>query len=129
MKTIITYQCEICKRTTSSEEGALSCEAQGTPDLFPVGLVFGHKFYPGYTFAVSENNPQGHRNEPACWACRPNGTDTLGEHRCGSGGTTELGVIHAADPSLPTFQRLAAWLREQGLPVRYWDGERIVEPA
>ena len=143
MKTIIRYQCEICKREYQSEQAALDCEARGLPPKYPIGCIYGDHsegaFYEGITFAVARNRcnepgGMGHMNVGSSWACRdmwdigmPISGDSLGEETC-AGHQLKLGKYHGnLDPEQPHFKRMVEYLKTLDLPLIYvWDGKKPV---
>lgn len=138
---ITLYACDICRREYGTHEGAAGCELRG---IAPVGearrgVLLGTPevagaFYENLTFAIAEDHgdlSDPHYSSVSLWAARNNGAgDSLGSEKCGSGGGAGL---QGGRPSIsreglthPTAVRLIAWLREEGIPPRVWNGSAIV---
>jgi len=146
MKTRTTYECEICGLTFGDAASAIACEAQGRPDpakRFPVGMILAEHepgaLYRDITFAVasySEPDPtfrraNRHTESPDLWACRDNvNGDGLGKNLCNGEIARNPGKWYAkVDHWHPTFLRMIAYLKAEGIPITVWDGERPVPLA
>jgi hypothetical protein len=126
----VTYYCDICKQGHSTEEDAIECEARGVRDAYPIGLIFGdHRkgaFYQHITFAVAENDVEGHTNHLSLWACREHGGDSLGEDMCGYH-TSQLSESDGyVNLHCKSTKRLIRWLKSQGHDILIWNGKQIV---
>jgi hypothetical protein len=148
MRTIIEYQCEICKDRYNSAERALACEAQGRfdPSKYIVGCMFEyhHSGFVGI-FAIPPDGAKPFtRNEHlgtiAMWACRNNMYgDSLGAEECGGND-----LLYSYDEYLenwtlknritkkylgcPEFERMVSFLRSQNIAPCYFNetGELIL---
>lgn len=144
MKTIITYQCEICKKQYDKKAAALKCEAQGNfnTDHYPIGLMFEyhHNGYVGI-FAVADpkQQPDSHNAYSSWWACRSaeNGCGDSLDHLCGGdflynkeeeGFKLWVDWRRIKDFKSAEIIRMAKFLRSQGIkPVYYDENYELVE--
>ena len=133
MKTIVSYECEICNLRYDNEQEAIKCEARPRPSRLPIGLVFNNasdrnEFYFNMTFALAECEIDRHYRKATLWACRNNGAgDSLGKELCGNGNEFHLNETDRPDPNHPTFKRLVDWLQTTNIPITVWDGTKIVD--
>ena len=143
MKTI--YECEICKHQYSNLEDAQKCENQGIPnaDNFPLNVIFQHagdSMYDKITFATAEFNVFGsnkHLFTVSLWACRnfrtqSSNSDSLGDETCGNGGLYRENQYYGDHMTVhnfeaPHFKRMVQYFIDNNIPVRYWDGEKVVD--
>lgn len=132
-KKIVYYECEICRRQYDHEKHAIECEARGYGKEYPIGCIYGDHtkgaFYEKITFAVAENQIDGHYNSGCSWACRDNGPgDSLGDKRCAG---PSLNLTHYNDKDFLDrnaghFKRMVAWLKSQNIPITIWNGKKAV---
>jgi hypothetical protein len=131
MSFLARHRCSICGLHYETAQLAATCEARGVHPGFPIGLMLRLPEHPDLACAIAGNEIEGHWNRPAVWICRDNGYgDSLGKDSCRGNAEPPIEALrpeHAADPTRPPFPRLVAWLREQGIPVRWWDGECVRE--
>lgn len=130
MKTIIHYECGICRYRYLDEASARQCEAGGKAPKFQIGTIFNNagnrqNFYKGITFVVAKNNCDRHSNYVALWALRDNGAgDSLGKKDlCGGRNMTPLGKSDVPDRNHPTFKRAVAFLKKHKIKAYVWDGK------
>lgn len=127
MKTLTTYECEICGETYDEMKRAIQCEKEGIQEPFPVGLVFGNAkgFYKDITFCVAKSKRVRHYLVNALWACRDNGAgDSLGKDVCGDGHSTPN--LELPDRAHPTFRRMIAYLKKRKIkPLMYQRGKMV----
>lgn len=131
------YCCGWCNRQYDKIEDATACEATGRGVRLPKGLLYGTAHRPSgkysMTFAVASHGGLWHSTLHGAWACRDTPASDNLEGLCQGPQTwpEKPGLYpgEAADPAHPTFQRMAAHVREQGLIPSYWDGEKIVPVA
>lgn len=132
MKTRTQYQCEICDRWYDTREDAEACENRGLAKAYPVGMLYGNhtpgEIYADITLAVADSRPTGHNNYVSAWACRSGGFgDSLGKEQCSSGFFTGLNEWSAKlNRFHPTFVRMVAYLRSQGITPTIWNGKEAV---
>lgn len=142
MKTILEYQCEICRSRYHTVEVALACEAKGQFDLskFVVGLMFEyhHNGYIGI-FSIPPDTVKpygrdGHMGTMSWWACRVSAQygDSLGDEKCGGGGFyyshpagienfKEWHKITEAYVGCTEFKRMVKWLKSQKIVPSYYN--------
>ena len=118
------YRCEICCTAWKTETAALECEAKGRPVALPQGTIIGDPAdFDDCVFAVVRNVINGHCNNPVIWVTRDNGGGDDLDSVCDTG-FDYLPTVY--DPEMPAFQRMVAFLREQGIVPRVWDGKKAV---
>lgn len=137
MRTIIRYECDICRSIHVEREHAEACEAKGRPDLtqYPQGLIHGDAskgFYEGITFVVANvkvarDNP--HWIDGSLWAFRDNSAgDSLGlDDLCGPSGYFSLDKHDIPCRQHPTFARAVAFLKKHNITPTVWDGKKAVK--
>jgi len=120
------YVCEICGTAWQTRAAALKCEAKGRPIALPQGTIIGDSasnFYERCVFAVARNVIRGHFNNPVIWVTRDNGGGDDLDSVC----ETEFNYSPTVyDPEMPAFRRMVAFLKEQCIVPRVWDGEKAV---
>jgi len=85
------------------------------------------------TFSVSKIERDRNYINVSKWACRDNyNGDSLGSQYCGGGGDSYRDTVFdeydkVTDLKAPHFLRMVQYLHEFKLPIRYWDGEKIVD--
>lgn len=127
MKKHTVYQCEICEDESRDEKAILACEAKGRPTPFPKGLIIAHhdnKKDGDYklTFAVARYTDYGHWFDYSGWAMRDNGAgDSVGKELCGP-----LNAYGNPDPNAPTFKRMVAYLKKEGIPITVFYKKEVV---
>lgn len=139
MKTIIQYQCEICKQQYDAEQQALKCESRGwfNSNEYPKGLMYEyiHHGYVGIFAIPKDVQPttggfnKGHLGETSFWACRVNGGDTLGNQLCGhdylrSGEISDWKRFHYISKDkvgCEEYNRMVAFLKSQDIQPSYYD--------
>jgi hypothetical protein len=133
MKTIITYECEICEEQSSDMNEIKECEARGKPDFekYPVGMIFCNARsgnYKDITFAITRTCANGHFAAASWWACRDNGAgDNAGKGAplCGDS-IFRIHYYGIPDPDHSTFKRMVKVLKKEGIPITCWDGEKAI---
>lgn len=143
MKTIIEYQCEICKKRYQSKKSAEHCEASGLPDTtaLPIGLMYeyNHNGYVGI-FAVasvklSELDP--HSLEWSSWAVRTSRYSpySLDDEKCGSNDFQKTDTdsmdkfkeyyrISKSKVGNNEFTKMACYLKEKGITPFYYNEKK-----
>lgn len=124
MKTRTTYICEICGRESDDPEMIRQCEVVGAPEteaipagliasLGPQALVYvdscegkGHHMIIDFMVYVPNSNPWFYPMITTPEEFRQNVPATHQDH--------------------PDFKKAISAVREQGLPVTIWDGEKAV---
>ena len=131
MKTIIQYECEICKRRSEYKEAIEGCEVRGKANLtkYPVGMIFGG--YENMTFITAEFNLSAyspHCLDASLWACRDNGAGDNVDDGEYCGNLNEFVPFDPPNPNHPTFVRLVKKMKEihPTIPLTVWDGKKIV---
>jgi len=133
MKTIIRYECEICRTLHLKAGDALACEAQGPGKEVQVGTIFGNasdrqNFYKGMTFVIAKNAVYHHYNPCALWAFRDNHAgDSLDlKDLCGGNNQPNLNEVDVPDRNHPTFKRAVAFLKKHKVKPYIWNGKESV---
>lgn len=132
MKTLIFYECDICRRRYNTKELAEECESRGRPKPFPRGLIYGdhrkNRLYHEITFAIAKNNIDGHWNAPGSWAARDNGAgDNYGKVLCGGNYQEWKDVVsNNLDKGTPTYRRIYQYLVSKKIKPVIWNGTSII---
>jgi len=134
MKTKTIYECEICGKISVNKDSIQRCENKGRFNIesAPKYVMIQQDFYKNITFCViTYEKFNNHFGEPILWACRDNGYgDSLGKEKCyrqhlikNSEYFSEYDAVK--DFKSDHFKRMVKYLRENNLPVQYWDGKEI----
>jgi hypothetical protein len=141
VKIITKYACEICGEEYESSESAMACEEKGKadPESMPTWVIFQQDVdnpkavYNRITFCiVAWRKFNKHFLTDIMYACRDTGVgDSVGEETCGGSHLVRQGKYFTPHMAVKNFtashfQRMVKYLRYNGKPVRYWDGEKIV---
>ncbi len=134
MKIITFYICETCGLRYKDRDAAIMCEAKGKAPVYPIGMIYGDHspgaFYRDITFAVAGNQPSGHANEGASWACRNNHAGDSIDKQDLCGGTSLRPLPQDAPKAThPTFARMVKLLKSFGFTedvITVWDGFKPV---
>lgn len=129
MKTIVQYECEIC-RQKYNYKSAQACEARGYAKEYPIGCIYGNHekgaFYENITFAVAINVIDGHANFGSSWACRDTGAGDSLTETCGVN-SLKLNISHSKlDFEHPTFKRMVEHLKSINIPITIWNGKTAI---
>lgn len=128
MKTIVYFECEICKQRYTDAQHAVMCEARGFAEEYPRGLIFGSTrgFYKD-TFVIAKNCLNGHSNSPALWAFRDTSAgDSLSlKDTFRSNNSTQLRTEDGANREHPTFKRAVRFLKRHNIVPLVWNGKTI----
>lgn len=143
MKTIIEYQCEICRTKYKIQEDAMACEKQGvfSTDKFIQGLLFeyNHNGYVGifaFPEAAKPYERDSHLGKSVNWACRNNRYgDSLGDEKCGGNGFlktdtdyfnrwVEYHKISKEHENGLEFNRMVNFLKSQNITPTYYNHKK-----
>jgi hypothetical protein len=141
MKTIITYECEICGYCSDHAGSIEQCEQRGVRDVkeVPVGCIFcdgADGFYGKCVFAAAEVHKgrgtiAAHMLDIFCWATRDTGAGDnvalLAPICCDQNGSFfSPGRPSQFRPEMPAFRRMVAALRRMDIEPTLWDGCKAV---
>lgn len=141
MKTLTTYQCEICNKIYDTSERAIACEAEGIFDSskYPIGWMHEHNHngYVGiFAIAYAEKSKIGsiHMGDVSYWCFRgkPYPPHSLDDELCGNDyvrsddeGVESFikykGTVTLAGTKRPEFKKMVDYLVKKGITPFYYD--------
>lgn len=111
VKKTIKYECEICEKQYLNKKDARECEAEGLPELYPIGMIYSSG-YDNMVFAIIKRQEKfyGHDHAYSTHSCRDTqaGDNQVGEY-CGLDSWSTIGI---PDKTLPCYKRIVKDLKK-----------------
>lgn len=124
MKTIIEYECEICRKKSSDQETVIKCEIKGVQKPYPKGMIYGSSFCGNeMVFCIIKKYKEGHYYHYCTWACRDTeiGDNFGSDQYCGLDGWGR--DINPPYKKSKAYKRMKKGLIDRGIkPIDYKKG-------